>query len=129
MSGFLSLTVIFWCYDYPFSSPCKNSFISWLLPYLFAAVAQSYLKSWLPGLSSQQVCWIKHNPQLLGCAFFPVNIEFPAWVVCEPLQVTSVFQGFSSSTLHRQDLINKYLLSSYFLPGTVKIIGEWVVKP
>ena len=32
-------------------------------------------ESCLPGLSPQSICWIKHNSQFLGCAFFsfPVN--------------------------------------------------------
>ena len=44
--------------------------ISWLLPYLFGTVPQSYLRGWLPGLSPQYVHWITHNSQLRLCIFF-----------------------------------------------------------
>ena len=41
---------------------CKNSYICWLLPYLFGVVPQSYVSGL--GLSPQKVCLIKHNSQL-----------------------------------------------------------------
>ena len=44
----------------------QNSYISWLLLYLFGAVSQSYLQ----GLSPQKVHWIKFNSPLLGSTFF-----------------------------------------------------------
>ena len=49
---------------------CKNSYIFWLLLYLFRAVPQSSLRICLLGLSPQYVCQIKHNSQSLGCALF-----------------------------------------------------------
>ena len=42
---------------------CRNSYISWLLPYLFRAVPQSHLRGCVPDLSPQQVCQIKSNSQ------------------------------------------------------------------
>ena len=52
---------------------CKNSYICWLLPYLSGEVPQNDLRGCLRGLSPQCVHQIKHNSQLLGHAFFPVN--------------------------------------------------------
>ena len=49
---------------------CKNSFVSWLLPYLFRAVHLSDLRGCLLGLSPQKVSQIKHNSQILGSLFF-----------------------------------------------------------
>ena len=51
----------------------QNSSISWLLPYLFGTVPQSYLRGCLPGYSPQLGPRIKHNSRLLGCAFFSVE--------------------------------------------------------
>ena len=59
---------------------CKNSCISSFLSYLFGAAPQSWeavSRVW----SSQNVHWVKHNSQLLGCAFFfqltvPSQLEF-----------------------------------------------------
>ena len=48
----------------------KHPHISWLLPYLFGALPQGYLRGCLPALSPQKVCQIKHNSKLLGSAFF-----------------------------------------------------------
>ena len=55
---------------------CKNSYISWLTPSpsspcLFGAVSQSYLRCCVLCLSPQKVRQIKHNSQLLDCAFSP----------------------------------------------------------
>ena len=33
-------------------------------------VPLSYLRGYFPGLSPQQVCWIKRSSQFLGCVFF-----------------------------------------------------------
>lgn len=52
---------------------CKNSHISWLLPCLFRVVPQSDLRGYCLGLTLQHVFRIKHNPQLLGYAFFSVG--------------------------------------------------------
>ena len=52
---------------------CKMSCVSWLLPYFFGAVLQSWLRDCLLGLSPQLICQIKHNSQPLGCAFFSVH--------------------------------------------------------
>ena len=51
-----NLLVSLYFYFFP-----QNTYISWLLPYLFRAVPQSYLRGCFPGLSSQQVCLIKLN--------------------------------------------------------------------
>ena len=40
---------------------CKNSFISWLFPFLFGMVPQSYLRSCFLGYSPQKVPQIKLN--------------------------------------------------------------------
>ena len=44
--------------------------VSWLYPYLFGAVPQTYLRGYFPGLKSLENHQIKHNAQLLGCSFF-----------------------------------------------------------
>ena len=49
---------------------CNNSYISWLLLYLFRSVPQSSLRICLLGLSPQYVCQVKHNSQPLGCTLF-----------------------------------------------------------
>ena len=48
----------------------KNSYIAWFHPYLFRTAPQSYLRGCILGLHPQYVHWVKHNSQLLGCAFF-----------------------------------------------------------
>ena len=48
----------------------QNSYISWLLPFLFRAGPQNYLRGCLPNLSPQQIHQIKHNFQFLGLHFF-----------------------------------------------------------
>ena len=57
-------------------SCCKNSSISWFLPYLFRTVPQSYLRGYLLHLSTQYVLQIKHSSPLLSCAFFVQLIRF-----------------------------------------------------
>ena len=52
----------------------KNSHMFWLLPYLGTA-AQSCLRGCLMGLSPQYVHLMKHNSQLLGCAFFFFSVH------------------------------------------------------
>ena len=51
---------------------CKNSSMSWLIPYLFGAVPGSDLRGYFPGLRPQKICQIEHNSQLLDsvCVFF-----------------------------------------------------------
>ena len=49
---------------------CLKTHISWLIPYLYGAIPQSYKKGCLPSLHPQKFCHIKHNSQLLICAFF-----------------------------------------------------------
>ena len=63
---------------------CKISYISWLLPYLFGAVPQSYVS--ILGLSPQKVCLIKHNSQL----------TFRLWFFFS--QLTEAFLIFSSAS-------------------------------
>lgn len=49
---------------------CRNPYGFWLLPFFFRAVPQSYLRSYILGLSPQNVCWIKCVSQLSGWFFF-----------------------------------------------------------
>ena len=54
---------------------CKNSHISWLLPHLFAAVSQSFLRSYLiPGFSLQ---FCKPNKTTLNFPGGPVIENLP----------------------------------------------------
>ena len=46
---------------------CRNS---WLLSYLFGTDLLGYPRGCLLGLSSQEVCQIRHNCQTLCCPFF-----------------------------------------------------------
>ena len=62
---------------------CKSSYISWLLPYLFGAIPQSYVS--VLGLSPQKVCLTKHNSQL----------TFRLWFFF--FQLTEAFLIFSSA--------------------------------
>ena len=55
---------------------CKSCYMYCFLTYLFGAVPQSYLRGCLLGLRLQKFHWIKHNSQLLGCAFFSVDTGF-----------------------------------------------------
>ena len=52
----------------------KAYHLSWLLTYLFRAVAQRYLRGCLPSVSPQKIHWIKRDSQLFGCAFFPLYL-------------------------------------------------------
>ena len=63
-----NFSTIFWCSDY--------LVLLQKLPYLFREIPQSYLRGCLLGLSLQKFHWIKHNSQLLGCAFFSVDTGF-----------------------------------------------------
>ena len=78
-SGWFSLfnnnLLMFW----PPELFCKSSYISWFLTYLFGAVPQSYLRDCLPGLHPQYICQIRHNSQLLGCAFLLPHHPHPQW--------------------------------------------------
>ena len=49
---------------------CKNSYLPWLLAYLFGAVPQSYLRGCIPAYILSFVHQIKHNSQLFSCALF-----------------------------------------------------------
>ena len=65
---------------------------------------RAYLRGCFPGLSPQQVCWIKHTFQLWGCAFF------------------------SSTTLHHQGNANQNQKLRYHLtPVRTVIIKRWLV--
>ena len=64
---------------------CKNSYICWLLPYLFGVVPQSYVSGL--GLSPQKVCLIKCNSQL----------TFRLWFFFFFNQLTEAFLIFSSA--------------------------------
>ena len=75
MCVFPQLTVIFWCSRFCCCC-CKNSYVSWLSPYLFRAVPQSDVRGRLFGLSLQKVQGIEHHSQLLGCAFFSVETPY-----------------------------------------------------
>ena len=55
----------------------QNSYIPWLCPLppqrIFSGLFEMLslgLEVCLPGLN---ICWVKHNSQLLDCVFFPVN--------------------------------------------------------
>ena len=67
---------------------CRNS---WLLSYLFGTEPLSYLRGCLLGLSSQEVCQIRHNCQTLCCTFFfsflsPVDtIKSQYLLLCYPI--------------------------------------------
>ena len=52
---------------------CKNTYIAWLLPFLFRTDPQSSLRGYLLGLSLQYVCQIKHKSLTFRFCFFPVN--------------------------------------------------------
>ena len=52
---------------------CKNTYIAWLLPFLFRTDPQSSLRDYLLGLSLQYVCQIKHKSLTFKLCFFPVN--------------------------------------------------------
>ena len=52
---------------------CKNTYIAWLLPFLFRTDPQSSLRGYLLGLSLQYICQIKHNSLTFILCFFPVN--------------------------------------------------------
>ena len=70
---------------------CKNSSMSWLIPYLFGAVPGSDLRGYFPGLSPQKICQIEHNSQLLDsvCVFFPSQQAFP-WSATQDLAIISL---------------------------------------
>lgn len=48
---------------------CGSSYVSWLLLCHFGTVLE-WSERLCPGSSPQEVLWIKHNSQLLGCAFY-----------------------------------------------------------
>ena len=61
---------------------CKNSYVFCLLPNLFRAVPQSYLRDCLQGLSPQKFCQIKHISRASLVA---------QWLrICLPMQGTRV---------------------------------------
>ena len=51
-----------------------KAYLSWLLTYLFRAVAQRYLRGCLLSVSPQKIHRIKRDSQLFGCAFFPLYL-------------------------------------------------------
>ena len=67
---FSLINIVFWCF-YCLLFCCKNSYITWLFPYLFGAVSPSELSErLLAGLRSSASLPIKYNSQLLCCAAF-----------------------------------------------------------
>ena len=68
MSGFLYITVIFWCSNILFC--CKKSYISCPLPYVFWKVPQKDLRGCFLSLGLEQVLRLKHNSQLWDGVLF-----------------------------------------------------------
>ena len=68
---------------------CKNACISWLPCLSLQSNPSEHLRGCVLGLSPQNVLQIKHNSQLLGCAFFSVDrgiTHFPhGWVSKAPI--------------------------------------------
>lgn len=89
----LCLGVIFWCLTCFFFLPHgKYSYTSWLLPYLFRTVSQSWeADSWATVLSKTLN---KLNSQILCCAFFPLS-----WYNLHPSYVPHSYEPQSSFEL------------------------------
>ena len=69
MSHFLLLTIIFFLiFQPPGLLLQKLPFILAFPPCLFGVVSQSSLRCYVPEFSFQNVHWIKHSSQILGCA-------------------------------------------------------------
>ena len=58
---------------------CKNSYVSWLLPYLFRAVPLSDLRGCPLGLRPQKVRPIKHNSLRFFQSTLPSSVSLGMW--------------------------------------------------
>ena len=97
---------------------CKNSYISWILSYLFWTVSQSYLRGWVLGLNPQFCLPNKIWFSALGCAFiyfFLVDIT----LLRKVLEIGNILAKYFE--LNKLGEVREF-------ERTVKKIFEWYIQ-